>query len=131
MGIHLLRLRDTRGRLSGNQATARADWPGAARSGDGRRGYGILRFAAVEPQEAAAGLGPHRHLRQDGAISEALERGALETRGPPAQRGMEEASGRGAQAPVEGRARAHSEEVLGRQAQGDWRDFCAAAVWRV
>jgi hypothetical protein len=39
-----------------------------------RRGYGVLHFTAAHSEKIAAGTRPHRHLRQDGEILEALNR---------------------------------------------------------
>jgi hypothetical protein len=39
-----------------------------------RRGHGVLHFTAAHSEKIAAGTRPHRHLRQDGEILEALNR---------------------------------------------------------
>ena len=73
---------------------------------------------------------PHRHLRQDGQVLEAAERGAGAAGGRPAEGGTEAGAGGGAAASVRRRSRVDPAEVSPGQGSARPRDLREAALRR-
>src|SRR5881396_1838744 len=78
-----------------DSATAGGIGVGTARSRPRRRRDGVLHLSVTDSEKGASRAEPHGHLRSDGQVLEASERGARQAGGPPAQGSIEAGIGGG------------------------------------
>src|SRR2546427_13022460 len=103
---------------------------GTARPGPGRPSDRVLHLPVAHGEASAPGAEPHRHLRQDGQVLEASDRGTGEAGGPPAQGAAEARAGGRAHAVVSGSSRVEPPEMRARNGKTSTRGLREAAVRR-
>src|SRR5256712_5924855 len=103
---------------------------GTARSGPGRPSDRVLHLPVAHGEASAPRAEPHRHLRQDGQVLEASDRGAGEAGGPSAEGAAEARAGGRAHAVVSGSSRVDPPEMQARRGKTSTRGLREAAVRR-
>src|SRR5712691_7005500 len=115
------------GRWLGHQETAGTLGARAERLGGRRRSHRVLYLSAADPEEIAPRARSNRPLREDGRVSQAVERQACEACRAPAPGRVEEGLRGPAGAHVSGSSRAGSAQVRTGKTAGDTGDFREAA----
>src|SRR5947208_16363678 len=121
---------ESRGCFVCDSASAGRVRAGTARPGPRRPGDRVLHLPVAHGEASAPRAEPYRHLRQDGQVLEASQRGTGEAGGPPTQGATEARAGGRAHAVVSGSSRADPPEMQARHGKTSTRGLREAALRR-